>query len=273
MPSVDVIQPANPPPEEEEEEPEELSWNLGFVEEPEKPHLLLRHRFPSKVGGRPAWLDPVHLPPREMLTCGASGRPLDFLLQVYAPVDANPVDAFHRTLFLFISPEGSRLTQPGAVRLLRCQLPRNNPFYPPEPARERDKYPPLLKPSELEASRERDPFWRSVDAERPAASPSPASAGPSASSPASKRKGGRGGAAAAAAAAARAAAAAADTASAAGGLQGGATSSASAAGGPGAAAAAAAAPLPRVGVRGPGGLYPEYELVVEAEAEFEEEEE
>ena len=26
---------------------------LGFVEEPEAPHALLRHRFPSKVGGRP----------------------------------------------------------------------------------------------------------------------------------------------------------------------------------------------------------------------------
>ncbi len=31
----------------------QVSWNLGFVEEPESPQLLLRHRFPSKVGGRP----------------------------------------------------------------------------------------------------------------------------------------------------------------------------------------------------------------------------
>eukprot|EP00955_Chlamydomonas_euryale_P097344 365069-Chlamydomonas_euryale.AAC.19 len=28
-------------------------WMLGFVEEPEAPTSLLRHRFPSKVGGRP----------------------------------------------------------------------------------------------------------------------------------------------------------------------------------------------------------------------------
>ena len=32
---------------------------LGFAEEPERPHFLRRHFFPSKVGGEPAWLDPV----------------------------------------------------------------------------------------------------------------------------------------------------------------------------------------------------------------------
>lgn len=80
---------------------------LGFVDDPETPESLLRHRFPSKVGGRPAWLDPLDLPKREQLTCRISGRPLDFLLQVYAPVDGNS-GAFHRTVFLFVSPQGVR---------------------------------------------------------------------------------------------------------------------------------------------------------------------
>lgn len=55
---------------------------LGFVEPAEDAADLLRHRFPSKLGGRPAWLDPLRLPSPEQLTCGATGRPLDFLLQV-----------------------------------------------------------------------------------------------------------------------------------------------------------------------------------------------
>ena len=64
------------------ESEEALGWLLGFFEPPRNATDLLRHRFPSKVGGRPAWLDPLHLPPREQLTCGATGRPLQFLVQV-----------------------------------------------------------------------------------------------------------------------------------------------------------------------------------------------
>lgn len=59
-------------------------WNLGFVEPVAKPSDVLRHRFPSKVGGRPAWLDPLHLPTPEQLTCKATGKPLQFLLQARA---------------------------------------------------------------------------------------------------------------------------------------------------------------------------------------------
>lgn len=59
----------------------DLEWLLGFVEPPERGADLLRHRFPSKVGGRPAWLDPVHLPSRDQLTCPFTGKIMRFLMQ------------------------------------------------------------------------------------------------------------------------------------------------------------------------------------------------
>jgi len=52
-----------------------------------------------------AWLDPVNLPTQQQLTCGVSGQIMKFLLQVYCPVDDGPADAFHRALFVFISPK------------------------------------------------------------------------------------------------------------------------------------------------------------------------
>ena len=64
------------------ESEERCEWLLGFVEQPRKRTDLLRHRFPSKLGGRPAWLDPLHLPTEEQLMCRVTGKPLDFLLQV-----------------------------------------------------------------------------------------------------------------------------------------------------------------------------------------------
>jgi hypothetical protein len=59
----------------------DLEWLLGFVEAPERGTDLLRHRFPSKVGGCPAWLDPVHLPSRDQLTCPFTGKVMRFLMQ------------------------------------------------------------------------------------------------------------------------------------------------------------------------------------------------
>ncbi|KAG8504732.1 Programmed cell death protein 2 [Galemys pyrenaicus] len=61
---------------------------------------LLREQFPSKVGGRPAWLGAAGLPGPAALSCEQCGRPLAFLLQLYAPLPGR-ADAFHRGLFLF----------------------------------------------------------------------------------------------------------------------------------------------------------------------------
>eukprot|EP00921_Rhytidocystis_pertsovi_P002455 GHVQ01004190.1.p1 GENE.GHVQ01004190.1~~GHVQ01004190.1.p1 ORF type:complete len:650 (+),score=88.40 GHVQ01004190.1:178-2127(+) len=50
---------------------------------------LDRRAFPSKVGGQPAWLDPIHLP--EDISCDRCGTPMTFLMQLYAPQDAEHV--------------------------------------------------------------------------------------------------------------------------------------------------------------------------------------
>eukprot|EP00775_Hariotina_reticulata_P005221 gene5221-5458_t len=108
-------------------------YMLGFLDSPEQATDLLRHRFPSKVGGSPAWLDPVHLPTPEQLTCGTTGRLMRFLLQVYCPADSNPVEAFHRMIFMFVSPRLRRANQfyadtPAAAGQLvpqQLQMPHN----------------------------------------------------------------------------------------------------------------------------------------------------
>ena len=110
----------------------DAEWTIGFVE-PAPASDLARQFFPSKVGGRPAWLHPVDVPTAAQLKCLYTREPLDFLMQVYAPVDDEP-SAFHRALYVFVSPHGGDLHRPGAVRVFRSQLPRCNPFYPDEPA-------------------------------------------------------------------------------------------------------------------------------------------
>ena len=114
---------------------------LGFVDEPEAPQHLQPYYFPSKVGGKPAWLDPLHLPSAAELCCPECGDPLAFLLQLYASLDDRD-DAFHRALFVFVCRRGPclRAGAHGSIRALRAQLPRANPFYsfhPPQHAHER----------------------------------------------------------------------------------------------------------------------------------------
>ncbi|TNN56291.1 Programmed cell death protein 2 [Liparis tanakae] len=55
--------------------------DLGFLEEAE-PWRLLSPQFPSKVGGKPAWLSQTGLPPEPGLECDICRLPLAFLLQV-----------------------------------------------------------------------------------------------------------------------------------------------------------------------------------------------
>uniref|UniRef100_A0ACB8GAY0 Programmed cell death protein 2 n=2 Tax=Sphaerodactylus townsendi TaxID=933632 RepID=A0ACB8GAY0_9SAUR len=116
---------------------------LGFAEEAADVWRLRREQFPSKVGGRPAWLGESGLPGPAELRCGACGQPCAFLLQLYAPLPDRP-DAFHRGLFLFACRQPAchrhQGPAPGCLRVFRNQLPRKNDTYSYEPPSEE---PPL----------------------------------------------------------------------------------------------------------------------------------
>ncbi|XP_035880892.1 programmed cell death protein 2 isoform X2 [Phyllostomus discolor] len=108
-----------------------MAVELGFVEA--APAWRLRsEQFPSKVGGRPAWLGEAGLPGPAELACARCGRPLAFLLQLYAPLPGR-ADAFHRGLFLFCCRAPPCCA---GLRVFRNQLPRENDFYSHEPPAE-----------------------------------------------------------------------------------------------------------------------------------------
>lgn len=111
---------------------------LGFVEK--RAAWKLRSKFfPSKVGGKPAWLNLKDLPAVSELYCPNCNKPCVFLLQVYAPYDTE--ESFHRTLFIFMCKDGKcykRNSNKNFV-ILRSQLPRKNGFYSFEPPVENEK--------------------------------------------------------------------------------------------------------------------------------------
>ena len=55
---------------------------LGFLEECES-WLLTNTYFPSKVGGKPAWLELENVPSLEDMKCRRCKEPLVFLCQVF----------------------------------------------------------------------------------------------------------------------------------------------------------------------------------------------
>ncbi|KAM0870893.1 hypothetical protein ACQ4PT_039744 [Festuca glaucescens] len=140
----------------DDDEEEEAEVMLGLLEEPKRPGHLLRHLFPSKAGGIPAWLDPVNLPSGNSSCCGFCGEPLHFVLQIYAPIGDNEAATFHRTLFMFMCPSMECLHRDQheqwtrkqgnprrSVKVFRCQLPRSNAFYSSEPPKHNNSDKPL----------------------------------------------------------------------------------------------------------------------------------
>ncbi|XP_056231201.1 programmed cell death protein 2 isoform X2 [Seriola aureovittata] len=118
---------------------------LGFLEEAE-PWRLRSPQFPSKVGGKPAWLSQKDLPSLPGLECETCRLPMAFLLQVYAPVSGQD-RSFHRTLFLFCcrTPECYTHNDSRCMKVFRSQLPRRNEFYPYDPPPEDE---PLSDPED-----------------------------------------------------------------------------------------------------------------------------
>ena len=77
--------------------------DLGFLEKIDAPDSwqLDSRFFPSKLGGKPAWLNLRDLPASSLIMCQLCKLPRSFLCQLYANIDDKP-DCFHRTLFIFM---------------------------------------------------------------------------------------------------------------------------------------------------------------------------
>ncbi|KAL1919289.1 uncharacterized protein VTP21DRAFT_1982 [Calcarisporiella thermophila] len=104
------------------------SVRLGFAEPPEEP--LTPDTFPSKIGGKPAWLNPEHVLEVDRVRCGVCDKPMSFLLQLYTPED-EPAEAYHRMVYMFCCRNGACLKKEWqkCVKVFRSQLPRLNPYW------------------------------------------------------------------------------------------------------------------------------------------------
>ncbi|CAO3598547.1 unnamed protein product [Absidia cylindrospora] len=109
---------------------EKWAPQLGYCEEPETP--LTADTFPSKSGGKPAWLNPEHVLTVDQVTCSSCDQPMVLLLQLYTPED-HPPEAFHRVIYVFCCKTGACVKQDWTkcFKVFRSQLGRENPYYPP----------------------------------------------------------------------------------------------------------------------------------------------
>ncbi|XP_023012957.2 zinc finger protein RP-8 [Leptinotarsa decemlineata] len=119
----------------------EKKLELGYMDEC-KPWQVESRLFPSKAGGKPAWLDLENLPPVERLLCKKCGKTMIFLCQIYAPYEENIKESFenylnnfHRTLFVFIcrDPKCCERNNSDNLKVFRSSLQRNNRFYSYDP--------------------------------------------------------------------------------------------------------------------------------------------
>ena len=87
----------------------------------------------GKVGGKPIWLNRKDLPSVAAMECGVCGEIMKFLLQIYCPVDGIE-EAFHRAIYVICCRKKACIERhclkTRSVKVFRCQLPRNNQFYP-----------------------------------------------------------------------------------------------------------------------------------------------
>ncbi|KAN0041195.1 hypothetical protein ACTFIV_003731 [Dictyostelium citrinum] len=98
---------------------------LGFTEQDFDKSQLTSNYFPTKVGGKPAWLDLSNIPKKEELFCEKCSKQMSFLMQVYAPIDEKE-DSFHRMIHIFCCKD----PRCGFYIAIRTQLPQVNDFYP-----------------------------------------------------------------------------------------------------------------------------------------------
>ena len=126
--------------DDETGESNEGNIQLGFVDTQKCTNDLFRNANwldwdGGIVGGRPVWLNPnpTSLLRQSDLACLHCSDPMMFLLQIYCPLD-EPKEAFHRSLYLFCCRKAACVDKgKGAVKCFRCQLPKENDYYPANP--------------------------------------------------------------------------------------------------------------------------------------------
>jgi pre-rRNA-processing protein TSR4 len=113
---------------------------LGFsvdIEDHEH-RMLVGHHSPDykewdggQLGGRPTWLNPKDIP-KNFMKCQNCDSPMVFVCQLYAPSEEVNPNAFHRSLYVFACPNSSACAKQttGCIRVLRTQLPKENPYFP-----------------------------------------------------------------------------------------------------------------------------------------------
>ena len=79
--------------------------DLGFIENEPENDAFDPQNFPSKVGGKPVWLDPRCVLGSDDLKCQECSNSMVLLTQLYCPLPGREKDAYHRTLYLFICPK------------------------------------------------------------------------------------------------------------------------------------------------------------------------
>lgn len=115
----------------------QLGFSVAFEDSDHKNfagHHLPRWRDwdGGQIGGQPSWLQPRDIP-KDPLLCQECQEPLSFICQLYAPADDVSKQAFHRSLYVFGCPNiQCAKSTTGSIRVLRTQLPKENPFYPDE---------------------------------------------------------------------------------------------------------------------------------------------
>ncbi|CAH1174151.1 unnamed protein product [Phaedon cochleariae] len=114
---------------------------LGFLEECQ-PWQVESRLFPSKVGGKPAWLNLEKLPSHEQLQCKNCQKSMIFLCQLYAPYEEDLevsheqfLNNFHRSLFVFICRNQECCIRNNScnIKVLRSSMLRDNKYYPYDP--------------------------------------------------------------------------------------------------------------------------------------------
>lgn len=110
---------------------------IGFSEACEQWEVESR-LFPSKIGGKPAWLNLEKLPSVTDLQCDTCKDQMIFLCQVYAPYEDEDAN-FHRTIFIFICTKvGCNQRNANTnLKAFRSSLSKINKFYPEEPPEEK----------------------------------------------------------------------------------------------------------------------------------------